>query len=40
MGAVDMVLACLDERTEHRRMLQERRRQPAKEEAFKSYATV
>ena len=35
-----MVLTCQKERTEHRRMLQERRRQRAKKEAFKSSATV
>ena len=40
MGEVDTVLACQEEQTEHRRMLQERRRQRAKKEAFKSYSTV
>ena len=40
MRAVDIVLAFQEELTEHRRMLKERRRQCAKEEDFKSYATV
>ena len=40
MRAVDMVLACQKERTEHRRMLKERRRQCAKVKAFKSHAIV
>ena len=40
MGVADMVLACQEEQRVHRRILQEKRRQRAKEEAFKSYATV
>ena len=40
MGAVDMVLACQEEQTEHRKMLKKRCRERAKADAFKSYATV
>ena len=40
MGGKDMVLACKEERAEHRNQLQERREQRADDESFQSYASV
>ena len=40
MGGVDMVLACQEEQTEHRKQLQERCKQRAEDESFQSYASV
>ena len=40
MGGVDMVPVCQEERTEHRKQLQERRKQLVEDESFQSYASV